>query len=63
LQLEGGTRLGRIYLAATDREWGATGTTFDDEDVSRALETNAAPMTAAAIGRLGTAPGASSHPR
>jgi SagB-type dehydrogenase family enzyme len=47
-QLEAGIRLGRIYLAATARGWGATGTTFYDEDVSRALETDAAPMTAAA---------------
>jgi SagB-type dehydrogenase family enzyme len=50
-QLEGGIRLGRIYLAATARGWGATGTTFYDEDVSRTLETDAAPVTAAAVGR------------
>ncbi|HEV8251231.1 MAG TPA: nitroreductase family protein [Gaiellaceae bacterium] len=49
-QLEGGIRLGRIYLAATARAWGATGTTFYDEDISRALQTGAAPMTAAAVG-------------
>jgi nitroreductase len=50
-QLEGGIRLGRLYLGATARGWGVTGTTFYDEDVSRELETEAAPMTAAAVGR------------
>jgi SagB-type dehydrogenase family enzyme len=49
-QLEGGIRLGRIYLAATERGWGATGSTFYDEDVSRELATDAAPMVAAAVG-------------
>jgi hypothetical protein len=50
-QLEGGIRLGRIYLGATARGWGATGSTFYDEDVSRELATEAVPMVAAAIGR------------
>jgi SagB-type dehydrogenase family enzyme len=50
-QLEGGIRLGRIYLGATARGWGVTGSTFYDEDVSRALATEAAPTTAAAVGR------------
>jgi SagB-type dehydrogenase family enzyme len=50
-QLEAGIRLGRIYLGATARGWGVTGSTFYDEDVSRALETDAAPMVAAAVGR------------
>jgi SagB-type dehydrogenase family enzyme len=50
-QLEGGIRLGRIYLGATARGWGVTGSTLYDEDVSRAFATEAAPMTAAAVGR------------
>lgn len=49
-QLEGGICLGRIYLGATARGWGVTGSTFYDEDVSRALATKAVPMTAAAVG-------------
>ncbi len=50
-QLEAGIRLGRIYLGSTARGWGATGSTFYDEDVSRELATDAAPMIAAAVGR------------
>ena len=49
-QLEAGIRLGRIYLGATARGWGATGSTFYDDDVSRELETDWAPMVAAAVG-------------
>jgi SagB-type dehydrogenase family enzyme len=50
-QLEAGIRLGRIYLGATARGWGATGSTFYDVDVSRELATDSAPMLAAALGR------------
>jgi hypothetical protein len=50
-QLEGGVRLGRIYLWATARGWGVTGSTFYDDDVSRELATDAAPVVAAAVGR------------
>jgi SagB-type dehydrogenase family enzyme len=50
-QLEAGVRLGRIYLSSTANGWGATGSTFYDEDVSRELATDGAPMIAAALGR------------
>jgi SagB-type dehydrogenase family enzyme len=49
-QVEGGIRAGRLYVGAAARGWGATGSTFLDEDVSAALGTTEAPMLAVAFG-------------
>ncbi len=52
VQLEGGIRTGRLYVAAVARGLGATGTTFYDEDVARFLAPGTAlkPMLAVALG-------------
>jgi SagB-type dehydrogenase family enzyme len=49
-QLASGIRAGRLYAGAAARGWGATGSTFLDEDVSAALATNDSPLLAVAFG-------------
>ena len=48
-QLEAGIRAGRLQVGAFVRGWGAAASTFYDEEVSRFLETSAAPMLMVAI--------------
>ena len=50
-QLESGIRAGRLYVGAYALGWGATASTFYDDDVSRELETHEAPMLCVAVGR------------
>jgi SagB-type dehydrogenase family enzyme len=50
-QLEAGIRVGRIYVGAFGRGWGATGSTFYDDDVSRFLAPELSPMLCVAVGR------------
>jgi SagB-type dehydrogenase family enzyme len=50
-QLEAGIRAGRLQVGAFALGWGATASTFYDDDVSRAFETRESPMLAAAVGR------------
>jgi SagB-type dehydrogenase family enzyme len=49
-QLEAGIRAGRLQVGAFMRGWGAVASTFFDEEVSRLLETDDAPMLMVAIG-------------
>jgi SagB-type dehydrogenase family enzyme len=49
-QLEPGIRAGRLQVGASMRGWGAVASTFFDEEVSRVLETDDAPMLMVAIG-------------
>jgi hypothetical protein len=49
-QLEAGIRAGRLQVGAFMRGWGAAASTFYDEEVSKLLETTAAPMLMVAIG-------------
>jgi nitroreductase len=50
-QLESGIRAGRLQIGAFTHGWGATATTFYDDDVPRLLETDEAPMLMVALGR------------
>ena len=50
-QLEAGIRAGRAQVGAFALGWGATASTFFDDDVSEAFETREAPMLCVAIGR------------
>ena len=50
-QLEAGIRAGRLQIGAFERGWGATATTFYDDDVPRLLATDEAPMLMVALGR------------
>jgi nitroreductase len=49
-QLEAGIRAGRLQIGAFMRGWGAAASTFYDDEVSKLLETDAAPMLMGAIG-------------
>lgn len=49
-QLEAGIASGRLQLAACALGLGGTGLTFFDDEVSRLFATDAAPMTASAVG-------------
>jgi Nitroreductase family len=49
--LEAGIRAGRLQVGAFALGWGATASTFYDNDVSRAFETSESPMLAVAVGR------------
>jgi nitroreductase len=49
-QLEAGIRAGRLQVGAYVRGWGAAASTFYDDDVSRFLGTEDAPMLMVAIG-------------
>ena len=49
-QLEAGIRAGRLQIGAFMRGWGAAASTFYDDEVSRALGTNEAPLLMVAIG-------------
>jgi len=51
-QLEAGIRAGRLQIGAFMRGWGAAASTFYDDEVSRVLETQDAPMLMVAIGRV-----------
>jgi SagB-type dehydrogenase family enzyme len=55
-QLEAGIRAGRLQVGAFRRCWGATASTFFDDEVSRLLETHEAPMLMVAIGPRRPAP-------
>ena len=50
-QLEAGIRAGRLQVGAFARGWGAAASTFYDDEVSRLLETDEAPMLMVAVGR------------
>jgi hypothetical protein len=50
-QLEAGIRAGRLQVGAFALGWGATASTFYDDDVSRAFESRESPMLAVAVGR------------
>ena len=50
-QLEAGIRAGRLQVGAFALGWGATASTFYDDDVSRAFESHESPMLAVALGR------------
>ncbi len=50
-QLEAGIRAGRLQVGAFMHGWGATASTFFDEEVSRLLETSEAPMLMVSVGR------------
>ena len=50
VQLEAGIAEGRLHLFAFDREFGATGLTFYDHEVSRFFHTEAVPMLVTAVG-------------
>ena len=50
-QLEAGIRAGRLQVGAFALGWGATASTFYDDDVSRAFDTRESPMLAVAVGR------------
>jgi nitroreductase len=54
-QLEAGIRVGRIYLAAFARGFGATASTFYDDDVTAFLapDPGLSPLLCAAVGRRG----------
>ena len=49
-QLEAGIRAGRLQVGAFMRGWGAAASTFYDDEVSRLVETDEAPMLMVAIG-------------
>jgi hypothetical protein len=49
--LEAGIRVGRVYLGAFARGWGATATTFYDDDVSRFLAPELSPMLCVVVGK------------
>jgi len=49
-QLEAGVVSGRLHLAAVALGWGATGITFNDDEVSEFFETHRQPMLATAVG-------------
>jgi len=49
-QLEAGIRAGRLQVGAFMRGWGAAASTFYDEEVSRVVETDEAPLLMVAIG-------------
>ena len=49
-QLEAGIRAGRLQIGAFMRGWGAAASTFYDEEVSRLLGTDEAPLLMVAIG-------------
>jgi len=50
-QLEAGVVSGRLHLAAVALGWGATGLTFNDDEVSGFFETPRQPMLATAVGK------------
>jgi nitroreductase len=50
-QLEAGIRAGRLQVGAFALGWGATASTFYDDDVSRAFESRESPMLTVAVGR------------
>jgi len=49
-QLEAGIRAGRLQIGAFMHGWGAAASTFYDEEVSRELGTDAAPLLLVAVG-------------
>lgn len=49
-QLEAGIRAGRIQIGAFMRGWGAAASTFYDDEVSRLLESEEAPLLMVAVG-------------
>jgi nitroreductase len=49
-QLEAGIRAGRLQIGAFMRGWGAAASTFYDDEVSKLLETDDAPMLMVAVG-------------
>jgi nitroreductase len=48
--LEAGIRAGRLQIGAFMRGWGAAASTFYDDEVSKLLQTDAAPMLMVAVG-------------
>ncbi|HEY8627091.1 MAG TPA: nitroreductase family protein [Gaiellaceae bacterium] len=52
-QLEAGIRAGRLQIGAFMRGWGAAASTFYDEEVSKLLDTDEAPLLMVAIGNRG----------
>jgi len=53
-QLEAGIRAGRLQIGAFMRGWGAAASTFYDDEVSKLLEIEAAPLLMVAVGRRRT---------
>jgi hypothetical protein len=53
-QLEAGIRAGRLQIGAFMRAWGAAASTFYDDEVSKLLEIEAAPLLMVAVGRRRT---------
>jgi nitroreductase len=49
-QLEAGIRAGRLQIGAFMRGWGAAASTFYDNEVSKLLDTDAAPLLMVALG-------------
>jgi nitroreductase len=49
-QLEAGIRAGRLQIGAVMQGWGAAASTFYDDEVSKLLETEAAPLLMVALG-------------
>jgi nitroreductase len=55
-QLEAGIRAGRLQIGAFMRTWGAAASTFYDDEVSKLLAAEAAPLLMVAIGPRATGP-------